>query len=76
MRKLQDLSDAEKSEFAQDMTDASVDAIESVIRVADKYGISRDETMKQFSIVLLFSAKADSFENYEISEEEANENRG
>lgn len=75
MRKLQDLSDAEKSELLQDMTDASADAIENVIRVADKYGISRDETMKQFSIALLFSANTESFENYEISEEEANENR-
>lgn len=76
MRKLQDLSDAEKSEFAQDMTDAHVNAVESVIKVADKYGISRDKTMKQFSIVLQISTKIDSFENYGISEEEADENRG
>lgn len=76
MRRLQDLSDAEKSEFAQDMTDAHVNAVESVIKVADKYGISRDKTMKQFSIVLQISTKIDSFEDYEISEEEADENRG
>lgn len=76
MRKLQDLSDAEKSEFAQDMTDAHVDAVESVIRVADKYGISRDKTLKQFSIVLQLSTKIDSYEDYELNKEEANENRG
>lgn len=76
MRKLQDLSDAEKSEFAQDMTDAHVNAVESVIKVADKYGISRDKTMKQFSIVLQISTKIDSFEDYEISEEAKHANRG
>lgn len=76
MRRLRDLSDAEKSEFAQDMTDAHVNAVESVIKVADKYGISRDRTMKQFSIVLQISTKIDSFEDYEISEEEADEDRG
>ena len=69
MRKLQDLSDAEKFDFAQDMIDAHCNATKSVIKIADKHGISRDETMEQFAIVLLTMAELGSLEDYEASEE-------
>ena len=75
MRKINDLSDAEKFDFAQDMTEAHSNAAEIVIKIADKYGISRDETMEQFAIVLRTIAKLEVFENYETSEEVKHANR-
>lgn len=76
MRKIKDLSDVEKFDFAQDMTEANSAAIESVIRIADKYGISRDEAMKQFSTVTAFMAKCATFKKFKFDKEEADENRG
>lgn len=61
MRKIKDLSDAEAKEYSIDMTEANTAAIESVIRIADKYGISRDEAIKQFSTVMAIMAKFSSF---------------
>lgn len=75
MRRLQDLSDAEKFDFTQDMTEANSAAIESVIRIADKYGISRDEAMKHFSVVMAVMAESVSFKDFKISEEVKHANR-
>jgi hypothetical protein len=76
MRNIKDLSDAEAQEYSIDMAEAHSAAIESVIRIADKYGISRDEAMKHFSTVMVVMAKCSSFEGYKLNKEEANENRG
>ena len=76
MRKIKDLSDAEAMEYSTDMTEANSAAIESVIRIADKYGISRDEAIKQFSTVTVIMTKFSSFKGYEFNKEEADENRG
>ena len=76
MRKIKDLSDAEAKEYSIDMTEANNAAIESVIRIADKYGISRDEAIKQFSTVTVIMAKFSSFKGYVFNKEEADENRG
>lgn len=76
MRKLVDLSDSEKDSFVIEMAEIQSDATEKVIKVADKYGISRDETMKRFTLSLKIMTVFGSFENCEISEEEANANRG
>lgn len=73
MRRLQDLSDSEKDSFVIEMAEIQSDATEKVIKVADKYGISRDETMKRFTLSLKIMTVFGSFENCEISEEEANE---
>ena len=76
MRKIKDLSDAEAKEYSTDMTEANSAAIESVIRIADKYSISRDDAIKQFSTVTVIMAKFSSFKGYEFNKEEADENRG
>ena len=76
MRKINDLSYSESLEFLQDMKEAYSTSIESAIRVADKYGISRDETLEHFAAVLKFMVRIRTFKNYELNEEEANENRG
>ena len=76
MRKINDLSDSENLEFLQDMKETYSASIESAIRVADKYGISRDETLEHFAAVLKFMVRIGTFKNYELNEKEANENRG
>lgn len=73
MRRLQDLSDSEKDSFVIEMAEIQSDATEKVIKVADKYGISRDETMKRFTLSLKIMTVFVPLEDYEISEEEANE---
>ena len=75
MKNIKDLSDTEAQAYSIDMTEAHSAAIESTIRIADKYGISRDEAMKQFSTVMVVMAESTSFEKYEFSKEEADENR-
>ena len=76
MRNIKDLSDAEAQGYSIDMTEANSAAIESVIRIADKHGTSRDEAMKHFSTVMVVMAETTSFEGYELNKEEANENWG
>ena len=76
MRKINDLSDSESLEFLQDMKETYSASIESAIRVADKYGISRDETLEHFAAVLKFMVRIGTFKNYELNKEEADENRG
>ena len=76
MRKIKDLSDSESLEFLQDMKETYSASIESAIRVADKYGISRDETLEHFAAVLKFMVRIGTFKNYKLNEEEADENRG
>lgn len=76
MRKINDLSDAEKNRCAMDMAEIQCDVTEEIVRLADKHGISRDEAMKHFINAMAIMAEHISFENYEISEEEPNENRG
>lgn len=76
MRKIKDLSDAEANRYAIDMSEIQCNVTEEVVRFADKYGISRDEVMKHFITAMAIVAGSTSFEDYEISEEEADENRG
>lgn len=75
MRKITDLSDAEANRFAMDMTEANCATTVSVIRIADKYGISRNEAMKHFIAVMSVVVKTASFEDYKFNKEEADENR-
>lgn len=63
MRKIIDLSDAEANRFAMDMAESNSATTVSVIRIADKYGISRDEAMKHFIIVMASVTKFMSFED-------------
>lgn len=76
MRNIKDLSDAEAQGYLIDMTEAHSAAIKSAIRIADKYGISRDEVIKHFSTVMVAMAECASFKDYKFNEEEADENRG
>ena len=76
MRKITDLSDAEANRLAFDMAEVNSTATESVIRIADKYGISRDEAMKHFITVMAVVAKTMSFEGYKTSGEVKHANRG
>lgn len=76
MRKITDLSDVEANRLAFDMAEVNSTATESIIRIADKYGISRDEAMKHFITVMAVVAKTLSFEDYKFNKEEADENRG
>ena len=69
MRNIKDLSDEEKQSFLIEITEIHCDATDKVIRVADKYGISRDEVMKHFVTVFQIVSVFESFEDYELSEE-------
>lgn len=50
------------------------ESTDKVIRLADEYGVSRDDAMDTFSYGISLVTSKVSFENYEI-EEEADENR-
>lgn len=76
MRKIKDLSDAEANRYAIDMSEIQCDVINEIVSLADKYGLDRDKVMKHFATVMMVMAGSVSFEGYEISEEEADENRG
>lgn len=76
MRKIKDLSDAEVNRYAMDMAESNSATTQSVIRIADKYGISRNEAMKHFIDVMAVLVKTVSFEDYKFNKEEADENRG
>ena len=76
MRKIKDLSDAEANRYAIDMAESNSATTQSVIRIADKYSISRDEAMKHFITVMAVMVKTVSFEDYKLNKEEADENRG
>ena len=76
MRNIKDLSDAEANRFAMEMAESNSATTESVIRIADKYGISRNEAMKHFIVVMAVMVKTVSFEDYKFNKEEADENRG
>ena len=75
MRRLQDLSYSEMDSFSSDLAEIQSDATEKVIKVADKYGVSRDEVMKDMLTVMHIVTELKQLEDYEINEEEANENR-
>ena len=76
MRNIKDLTDAEANRYAIDMAESNSATTQSVIRIADKYNISRDDAIKQFSTVTAIMAKFSSFKGYEFNKEEADENRG
>ena len=76
MRNIKDLTDAEANRYAIDMAESNSATTQSVIRIADKYGISRDEAMKHFISVMAVLVKTVSFEDYKFNKEEADENRG
>ena len=74
-RNIKDLSDAEANRFAMDMAESNRATTESVIRIADRYGISRSEAMNHFITVMAVMAKTVSFEDYKTSEEVKHANR-
>lgn len=76
MRNINDLSDAEANRFAMDMAESNSTTTKSVIRIADKYGISRNEAMKHFIAVMTVMVKTVSLEDYKTSEEVKHANRG
>ncbi len=76
MRNINDLSDSEIDSFPSELAEIQVDATEKVVKLADKYDVSRDEIMKSFLTKMLIVTNLESLEDYEISEEEPNENRG
>ena len=76
MRKINDLSDSEVKSFSDELAEIQCDATEKVIKFADKFNVSRDDVMKTFLTTMLVATELKSFKDYEISEEEANENRG
>ena len=76
MRNIKDLSNAEADAYLNDMTEAHSNAAKSVIKIADKYRLDRDEAMKHFSTVMVAAAECVTFKNYKFNEEEADENRG
>lgn len=76
MRKINDLSDAEKNRYAMDMAEIQRDVTEEIVKLADKYGISRDEAMKHFITVMAVVAKTISFEDCKFNKGEADANRG
>lgn len=76
MRRLQDLSDSEVNSLSDELTEIQCDATEKVVKIADKYGISKDAVMKTFLTTMMIVTKLKPLDDYEISEEEANENRG
>lgn len=61
--------------FLERLSEIEADATDKMIRLADEYGVSRDDTMEQFSWGISVLTDNVSFEDYEI-EEKANENRG
>lgn len=61
--------------FLERLSEIEAEATDKTIRPADEYGVSRDDTMEQFSWGMSLVTSNVSFEDYEI-EEEANENRG
>lgn len=69
MRRLQDLSHSEVDNLSSDLAEIQSDATEKVIKVADKYGVSMDEVMKDMLTVMHIVTTLDSLENYGISEE-------
>lgn len=75
MRRLQDLSHSEVDDLSSDLAEIQSDATEKVIKVADKYGVSRDEVMRKMLTVMHIVTELEPLEDYEINEEEANENR-
>lgn len=76
MRNIKDLSDAEANRLAFDMAEVNSLVTVTVISIADKYGISRDEAMKHFIIVMASVTKFMSFEGYKTSGEVKHANRG
>ena len=76
MRNINDLSDAEANRFAMDMAESNSATTKSVIRIADKYGISRNEAMKHFIAVMTVMVKTVSLEDYKTSEEVKHANLG
>lgn len=76
MRNINDLSDSEIDSFSSELAEIQDDATEKVVKLADKYDVSRDEIMKSFLTTMLIVTNLGSLEDYEISEEEPNENRG
>lgn len=73
---MRNLSDSEIDSFSAELAEIQDDATEKVVKIADKYDVSRDEVMKSFLTTMLIVTNLGSLEDYEISEEEPNENRG
>ena len=75
MIKAYELPNHEVMSFIKRLSEIQAELVDQVIRLADEYGVSRDDAMEQFSWGVSVLTSNVSFEDYEI-EEEANENRG
>lgn len=75
MIKAHELPQREVMSFIERLSDIQSESTDKVIRLADEYGVSRDDAMETFSCGISLVTSKVSFENYEI-EEEADENRG
>lgn len=74
MIKAHELPQREVMSFIERLSDIQSESTDKVIRLADEYGVSRDDAMDKFSCGISFVASNVSFKDYEI-EEEADENR-
>ncbi len=70
-----ELPKREVMSFIDRLSDIQSESTDKVIRLADEYGVSRDDAMDTFLYGISLVTSKVSFENYEI-EEEADENRG
>ena len=75
-RKASDLQVSEASEFLMEMSAFGVNVFEGIFRIADAYGVSRDETLKRFLTAASSVINAKSFENYELTDKNGKNDRG
>jgi hypothetical protein len=54
---------------ADELTNLQIKTAESVIKIADKYGIERDYLIEKFSAMFVIMAELGTFKNYEFEED-------
>lgn len=59
----------EKLKFQSELQRASLDYIEALLKISDKYHVNRDKTVVSEIRALLVSVSGASFEEYEVSED-------
>lgn len=68
-----ELPKREVMSFIDRLSDIQSESTDKVIRLADEYGVSRDDAMDTFSYGISLVTSKVSFENYEIEEEQHEE---
>lgn len=56
-------------ECAESLTKVQIKTVESVIKIADKYGLDRDTTLRKFADKFAFMTELGIFKNYQIKED-------